>query len=212
LATEWEILVLNLLSKVGNLKHERTFQNGKRPDIYFRSKRIQPFIADITAVSDRDLDKKNPSDFFYECVREYFRKSSLLIGGLTIEFSGERIGEYRDQRVKLHLPPKREIPVFVQKHFAAIVQAIKSDPHRSFVTRIVEDNVDIGFSYGPGSIDVIVAGPPHRAPYSRQDNPVFNALKAKARQLKQCGFRGPAGVFLCDADCYALRDRPRGAG
>jgi hypothetical protein len=39
----------------------------------------------------------------------------------------------------------------------------------------------------------------------RYRNPVFTNLKKKATQLKEAGFNGVNGVFICDAGCESLR-------
>ena len=36
------------------------------------------------------------------------------------------------------------------------------------------------------------------------DNPLFNALKVKARQLKKSGCTGPRGIIVCDGGCRML--------
>src|SRR5258708_37828827 len=53
IAYEWEVVVLNALSKIGCVSHEEQF-GSKLPDIHFKSRSTpsDTFIADITAVSD----------------------------------------------------------------------------------------------------------------------------------------------------------------
>jgi hypothetical protein len=36
LGAEWEVVLLNVFSKLGRVEHEKNF-NGKKPDIYFTS-------------------------------------------------------------------------------------------------------------------------------------------------------------------------------
>jgi hypothetical protein len=212
LAVEWEASILNILSKIGKLQYEKAFKGTKKPDVHFESEHIVPFIADIAAVSDRDSDKENPRDYLYECIRNYFKKKSLSINGLLVELNGKRVGDYGDQKVKLNLPDKSQLPAFVRKHFASIIKDIKTNPQSSFNTIVGDENIKMKVSYRPGNFASIGGGLDYTVPYSLRRNPVFNALKAKAKKLKQCAFDGPAGVFLCDSDCYGLHMHSRSIG
>lgn len=40
------------------------------------------------------------------------------------------------------------------------------------------------------------------------DNPLFNALKVKARQLKKSAYTGPRGIIICDGGCRMLTSWP----
>jgi hypothetical protein len=212
LATEWEVLLLNILSKIGEIKHEVTFQGSKKPDVYFKSQRICPFVADIVAVSDRYSDEKNPREYFYNCIRDYFGKCSLSLGGVHIQLTGQLVGNYGDQKVKLDLPERTRIPAFVEKYFATIVKDIESDPQKLFSTVVGDENTKIKVSYKPGRYTSIGGGLLHTVPYSLRRNPVSKTLKDKAKDLEKTGFEGPAGVFLCDSDCYGLHMHSRSGG
>jgi len=60
LADEWEVVLLNVFSKLGSVIHEPDL--GRRPDIHFVSTldRSQEFIGDIVTVSDRGIDDRTP--------------------------------------------------------------------------------------------------------------------------------------------------------
>ncbi|HEV8590214.1 MAG TPA: hypothetical protein VGQ72_15205 [Pyrinomonadaceae bacterium] len=60
LSAEWEVVLLNVFSKIGSVAHEQNF-NGKRPDLHFVSTdRTVKFLADIKTVSDEGLNLQNP--------------------------------------------------------------------------------------------------------------------------------------------------------
>ena len=82
IAAEWEVVVLNALSKIGSIEHEKYFPGSKKPDIYFKSPTIDVFVADITSVSDENYDNENPITYFYKCLRDYFSKEGLTTKGL----------------------------------------------------------------------------------------------------------------------------------
>jgi hypothetical protein len=64
LSFEWEVVLLNVLSKVGTVIHEKTF-GRKNPDVYFitRTEPTESFIADIVTVSDEGHQAENPEDW-----------------------------------------------------------------------------------------------------------------------------------------------------
>jgi len=45
LATIWEVVILNALSKIGSVAHEKEYEGRKKPDIYFESKNIDSFCC-----------------------------------------------------------------------------------------------------------------------------------------------------------------------
>jgi len=66
LSTEWEIAILNALSKVGDVKYEQSFGRNKHPDLFFTSTENPQisFLADITAASDKGYENDNPINDF----------------------------------------------------------------------------------------------------------------------------------------------------
>ena len=79
LATEWEVVLLNSLYKRGNVIHEKNFGGTKRPDVYWESRESprHNFVADITAASDKGLDKQNPYDVLSAELRKLVRERNL---------------------------------------------------------------------------------------------------------------------------------------
>jgi len=55
LATEWEVVLINALSKLGSVVHEKNFGGPRRGDIYFEAKGnpTESFLADITTISTK---------------------------------------------------------------------------------------------------------------------------------------------------------------
>jgi hypothetical protein len=59
---EWEVVVLNGLSKLGDANHEpQNLPGTKKPDVLF-THALGTVLMDITSVSDRGLDQQNPID------------------------------------------------------------------------------------------------------------------------------------------------------
>jgi hypothetical protein len=205
IATEWEVLILNVLSRIGKVEYERQFSGPSRPDVFFQSRIVQEFVADITTLSDADYEQNNPTEYFYRCIREYFQQNDMLASGLNIHIESNKRGTYGNRKIKLCLPHKSEVRSFVKKHFKAIIKTIKSEPKKAFQTVISEGDAHVQVSYDPNDSFFSARHLSYNVPYSLRRNPVYNRLRQKSAQLKQCGFEGIAGVFLCDGDCNALR-------
>ncbi len=67
LSFEWEIVLLNVFSKLGKVTHEPIFENSaKKLDILFSSENEDKFefLADITTCSDYFAEREKPLDLF----------------------------------------------------------------------------------------------------------------------------------------------------
>lgn len=206
IAAVWEVLILNALSKIGEVKHEKQFEGRSEPDIFFESSSITTFVADITAVSDENYDNKNPINFFRECLNDFFKKEEVAMKGLRIEVENEKLGEYGNRKIKLSLPEKKDIPSFIKQEFHTIRKAIKYNQNQSFKTEIKKENVSISISYNPSSEFSSGGWASYNVPYSLTKNPIYNGLKDKANQLRKSKYNGVMGVFVCDGGCDSLNN------
>ena len=206
IATEWEVVILNALSKIGRVQHEKSFNGTTKPDIFFEASNIGQFVAEITAISDEFYDKENPISYFHECLNNYFKAKGLTTRGLRIEVDSEHIGKYGDRKVKLSLPEKKDIPAFVKKEFRQIVELISKKPSQAFRKKIRKGNASITISFNPQDKYFSGGYTSFTVPYSLKKNPVFNRIKRKADQLRKSGYQGIMGVFVCDAACDLLNN------
>lgn len=82
MATEWEQVILNAASKVGRVEHEPKLTGSRKADLLFRSDDpLFEFIADVTAASDKGLNKLNPVDCLNEEFWRYLKRYDLLLSG-----------------------------------------------------------------------------------------------------------------------------------
>lgn len=208
LTAEWEVLLIYSLAKIGSIEFERDHGGGRKPDITFSSDALGTFVADITTISDKNYDNENPVDYFYECIRNFFKKNGLLASGISVELeSGMEGAEYGNRKVRVYLPPKQDITSFVKRNFKSIIDHVKTHPHKSYSERINDQNVIVDISYRPNHQFFSGGGYlAYQVPYSLHRNPIHNRLKRKAEQLKNSEFEGVMGVFICDGDCESLND------
>lgn len=207
LAIEWEQIILNAASKIGRIQHEPAFGGLTKPDLLLEVPGLR-FIADVTAVSDRGFQKSNPTDALDEEFRRQLRKHKLSGGGFDIQIDAHPRSVYRDSPDKpgLKLP---KISAFHTKIFTAdfrrFLENVRKNPEQSHHLDAVHSDTGVHFSYHPAR-----RGTNSSSHLSFDfanvidQNPVYNALRAKADQLRNTKFIGVKGIFLCDGNCRML--------
>jgi hypothetical protein len=210
LATEWEVAVLNALSKVGTVDHEREFPGGAKPDIEFSSGSLH-FIADITSVSDRGLDEQNPVEALEKELHRRVKplRDRGIVGGFFLRIGEPYIRGFRGNRpVQLKLPPphKWKTAIFGEP-FREFAKAIIADPTVCRACHIQNAETDVQITYTHKGQSWGMTHALYTIATSKKRNPAFGALSAKASQLKRTNASCPRGIILCDGDCDLLRSR-----
>ena len=205
LGFEWEVAVLYALNQLGELGYE-TNHGGKRlPDVtfYLPGQNKVSFIADIATVSDRGLKNENPVDMFMKLFYGKARELGLG-GGFQYRIEGTHEGKsYRDSKVKLLMPRRNEVREFLRKDITPKLREIKESGLDKAEIKIGEP-YKILISYRKNT-NVSGGGyPSYTAAYSLTRNPIYTALKSKARQLSQSGYDGCQGIIICDGSCDLL--------
>lgn len=202
LPIEWEIVILNALSKLGHVRYEQSF-GGEFPDLFFSSGNMSniSFLADITTVSDEWYEESNPVRAFMKETFRILRKNNIKLDGFHYEF-----GSIKGKRsAKLKIPPKSRFNVFFKgSDFTAFIAKIKENPSIQHNLNFVSDEAEIGFSYNPQGKYSSGRYASYNAAHSLTDNPVYNALKTKAKQLKKSDYDGTLAIFICDGGCNLL--------
>ena len=211
IACEWEIIILSALSKVSEIEYEKIFvEEGRAPDVFCRLSSGTCFLADITTVSDREAHKENPAHYFFQQVSEFLNKRGVSSKGIDIRIDGDFVGKYGDQKVKLALPQKGEIPNFIKKNLSSFAKAISSSGSEPHQILIDDGAIKIQIVYTPNSNFSGGGYLSYTSLYSLTRNPIFNRLEQKAKQLKKSGFSGITGIFICDGWCSSLNKMATG--
>jgi hypothetical protein len=212
LSPEWEVALLNALSKAGKVIYEKDFGGTNRADIYFES-RDNPdhrFVAEITAVSDRGLDQLNPFDALSQEFNNIIRNRGLHPSRFLLKVGAHGEPHYKGgPKVRLKLTGRARFnekifgPDFYR--FVGNIAREPESPNR-FLVQTDEVDLEIGYDparkYGEGVyLDYTVV-------YSLTNNVIYNALSEKASQLDGTNFHGPRGIILCDGSCMFLSQPP----
>jgi hypothetical protein len=209
LSIEWEIAVLNALSKYVRITHEPDL--GSRPDILFEVSG-ETVIADVTAVSDKNTLRANPVD---ELTVEFFRRMApLLESGLRGGF-GLNIKEMDPRaRGKGKASPLLRIPtmhkfreIIFNENFSRFLRELKQSPKNSHTFRVNHPECDLSLSFYPDGSGWTVMKVRCDQTTLLRKNPLWNALNEKRGRLKKATIDARRGIIVCDADCAALKGK-----
>jgi hypothetical protein len=208
LAYEWEVVLLNALSKVGRVKHEKKFGGKNLTDIYFESSDNPDhnFVADITTVSDKGLKEQNPVEALWEHLSEILEDRGLRPNSFSLYVEDEMIFDNQViRKAKLKLPGRSRFrQVIFDKKFDNFLSEILKDPQKLRTHVIENDDADLTIEYDPNQK---FASGGHRCydqVFSKTENIIYPALYKKISQLHGTKFKGPIGIFLCDGSCSLL--------
>jgi hypothetical protein len=215
LAWEWEVVLINALSKIGRVQYEKKFGCETRPDIFYESFDSGGinFVADVTAVSDKGLDESNPFEALMDDLIERVERYGLNGNNFFIDVGRQEGFVGGEPKIKLKLPGRARFDqeIFSNK-FNEFIKNILINRHRKHIYSLKTDDADVVITYDPA----LRYASGHYACYSeilsKTENTVYSALTRKAYQLKVCGFEGPIGIFLCDGGSTLFEKKTRCGG
>ncbi|KFX24632.1 hypothetical protein KP24_06140 [Pectobacterium atrosepticum] len=207
LSVYWEIFILNVLSKIGKVEHEKNHGGSTNPDITFTNEKIK-FLADIRVVSDSGQEKNNDYNYFISEFSSFTKGRGLdSLKGFDIRVSGELIGGKKERKAKIHLPPKNITRLFMQEHLRDFIDSIVRDSKSSRSINIDSMDAKLAINYESSKQYITGGYLDYTTIYSLEKNPIYNALNNKYDQLKRSGYSGKKGIFICDGDCKTLKER-----
>lgn len=205
LSAMWEVVLLHPLAVRGTLQHEAPLDSGRRPDVALEIGDLQ-ITADITTVSDEGLDEANPFFELQTLIEAAKTKLGYPIGGLNLQVSSKRQASRGGVRTTLKLPPRSTLRSFVRDKIVPRLREHRA--HRgSFKFSVDEGDIELEVSIDPARGHFSSGGfAAYNVPQIRDRNPLYNALKGKAGQLR--GAPGLVGVIVCDGGSRSMLDHP----
>lgn len=213
LSVEWEQVIVHAASKVGSIEFEPSLGGSRKPDF-----KLQPnetdlvLVADVTVVSDQGFKKANPIGALLD---EFFRrlqKRKMVHGGFFVKVDSlpNNIVRGSGERVRSLVPRVHEFHSRIfDARFHSFLDAVRSRPDQPHTHDVVAADIGVHFNYQPSHHGT--SGASYQAfdfASHIEQNPVYNALDAKADQLKKSRSDGLNGIFLCDGDCRMLHSNP----
>lgn len=205
IAAMWEVVVLHGLATIGNLESEKELPTGRRPDAWFDNSDIR-FIADVTSASDDGLSDQNPYAELAALIEKEKAKLGLPIGGLDMRLHSREEKRSRGVRTFLKLPSKGKLVNFVRTEVTPRLREQMAAEESILRISISDEEVGIDIVIDPSKSPYTSYGfAAYDVPTIKDRNPLYNALKDKADQLRSAP--GVSGIILGDGDCAALAER-----
>lgn len=205
MAAMWEVVVFHALTQIGDLTLEQALASGRRPDVHFTGSGLN-LVADVRAVSDDGLDEQNPYYELSQAIEAAKTKLGLPIGGLDLQIHARTEQTSRGERRTLRLPERARIPDFVRTEITPRLREQMAAGQSVLTLSFDDDRIGIDLTIDPARSPYSTGGfAAYDVPTIKTRNPLYNALKAKAAQIR--GGDGLTGVIVGDADCRALRPR-----
>lgn len=213
LATEWEIILLDQLQKLGRLQYERVLPSGEKIDITFEPEgnpAFPGFTAEITAISDKQAHEENPHDLFTHTFYRLGKKHGINTNHLSYKIEDRWEGVYGNRKRLLDLPPASEIVATLTRQMMPFFRYIRDQKPEKTGIKIDEDGCRYQIGYNIHQKNSGGHIPSYSVAYSLEDNTLWKALDRKRRKLKKDPGNLPKGIFVCDAGCDMLRSRMKG--
>jgi hypothetical protein len=209
LSIEWEVAVLNALSKCVQITHEPDL--GSRPDILFEVSG-ETVIADVTAVSDKKTLRDNPVD---ELTAELFQRMAPLLEsglrggfGLNIKEIDPRTRGKGKAAPSLRIPARHKFKrIIFNEDFSAFLRELRKSPKNSHIFRVNHPECDLSLTFHPNGSGWTVMKVRCDQTTLLRKNPLWNALNEKRGKLTKATIDAHRGIIVCDADCAALKGR-----
>lgn len=212
LAAEWELAIVNALTKLGKVGYAEASKGSAVPDVRFVASSGEEFLADITAVSDTGYHESNPFDYLQNELVRRVQKQGLDANHFSLKVDGNSRKLYLGgPKARLALPRVSDFAtVIFNKDFARFIADIISNPSqvRAFSARSGEE-VSLSITYNPNQPFFTGNHLAYDVVFSLENNPIYNRLKRKAEQLRRSGYSGIKGIILCDAGCAVMRAKSR---
>lgn len=207
LDTEWEVVLLNVFSKVGSVTHEPQLAGIKsKPDIHFKSSQ-ESFIADVACVSDKGTDEQNPVQALYDRLMDIVLEKRLRGNSFGLRVEGNHTQMLKGKRrPQLKIPPRARFDQEVfNDSFHRFIDDVRHSPMERRVHSVITETLHFTISYDPRQRAAMMTHLGFTGLTFVDQNVIYNRLQEKAEKL--IGVEEPAllGVMLCDGDCEALR-------
>lgn len=206
-ATEWEVIVTSAVAQHAQVAYEPLIGSA-RPDLCVSRAAAHAgveFVADVTAISDRGVDERNPIDFLHEEVVMMAVKRDIDPNALSWHVGDRLDGEFSDRTVKLLLPTKRDLHTLLQTSVRPFLDRVRSAPGEPAEIAWSGNDVDFALGYQPQGRSLARRGHLALVPYSKTRNPLYVALERKAIALSKTAYRGVRGIIVGDAGSSSLQ-------
>jgi hypothetical protein len=207
LATEWEVCILFALMKLGRVTYEPSFAGKSRPDIHFiaNDNTNLQCIADVTLISDSDLEEKNPFLALTQIVSAKAHKLGIS-GTFSFTVGHTSIETHGTYKVQLRIPHKKKLLAFIERNILPHLHVVAKTPNQSRAINVAQAPWDLKLLYVPGQQSSFGSYRAFRNATIKDKNPLYNALERKRKQLRDSDYKGCKGIIVCDGGCEVIQN------
>lgn len=210
IATEWEVVLLNVFSKIGHIEHEPDLGTGAALDLLFTHYTDQSqFVADITTISDEGYEKETPLKAFGIELRRHIENAGLILNGFGYSVETHPLTE---PKIKLMLPKREHFSEEIfNKQFKTFLREVKQNPHKVHRHHISTDKTNIVLIYDPEKNGLWGVSYIYTLVTSKTRNTLYYALRDKRRkQFRKIEFSGAKGLIVCDGGSHMFHAKASG--
>jgi hypothetical protein len=231
LSPDWELILLNVFSKIGRVKHEESLGGPTKPDLFFECTEHPQvsFVADIRTVSDKGFKAANPFGLLFDELMRLVQKRGLR----PLSFRLDAEGNYRAiQKGQFYIDPEDETQTILYRggiktklklpgaaKFSEIVFDQKFDQFLSDIETSPEirrtlhvkgqlEDIDLTISYDPNQMFAGGGHLEYRRINHLTQNPLYQALEDKSAQVIDSKFEGTLGIIICDGGFTPFHSLP----
>lgn len=200
---EWEIAVGFALSRVGKIIDLGNHRPGNPDYIFVPRDASNEIVVEVTSLSDKTLDEKNPVDDFLAELRRVSVKEGVSpkLGAISWNFGDAEV----NGQIFLGIPERRDFDAFFKTTgFRSFLQAIKTSPGKTHSYRFGVRGITSVLSFSPGQVISSGGYRSYKVARKLDDTGIYNQLRRKEKQISKSALDLPALVFLCDNDSHHL--------
>lgn len=207
----WEAVTLAWFTNLPEFAHEEALENGRRPDFQF----VLPetgirVVGDITSVSDKGPKKDNPIEQLIADIGRIAKQYGSDLTQFHVQVDSDTVGEYRKRKVILKLPKGSDHARFLKNELTPYIKERLEAEDYGHKKTFASGDYNIEVTFNAKSQYASYGHPSFTSVLHIDRNPVWNALKAKADQLRGAPSLALRLLILCDGGCEAMRERGLG--
>lgn len=208
--SEWEVAVLNGLRKFGDVEHEPKFSGASRIDALFTHETGTALI-EITTVSDRGPDAKNPVDLLARELIDRLRRQGFNPDRFGLEVMGNPQIYLGGPTPNLGLPPPDDFGSSIfNEDFSRFLNEIRQASAIRREAALGPTAARVKVTYDPAATRFYLNHLVYTVTVKvDDDSPIYHRLCDKAEQFRKANFAGLKGIVLCDAGCASLKTQGR---
>jgi hypothetical protein len=200
ISTAWELSVTAALAKLGPLRVEPDLGTTRRVDFELTISALSWVgIGDAITVFDSGMRDESGLNALESAVWGAIDSHKLTRNHFHLYVQGDVAGKARRRRIRLTSLKHDEL----SKSLSAFLKQVRRNPTAAMALPLTSSGMRL--QYNPNQCSGTWSGTSVDAVYGLDANPLMNALKRKAEQLRDTVFDAPRFIVCCDGGSDSVR-------